>query len=177
MIEADTIAHMSTNEDAFLAIVDPEIPSISDEDLADLAKRIRPVTEVASAEFGSVRRFVDLSDVDLRRTALGWDDDERLLPCRDEFEAKYGVRLAALDMVVMYFSFGAPSLFKPSAAEVLAQIPVKHREPCVGFEILRDDLGARNVHSVGVHMVPVILYTRHDWHQRAFFDRLEREGR
>ena len=78
-------------------------------------------------------------------------------------EPVYG-RLHAVDIIRTYHSWGAPSLFKPSIAEVLAQIPIRYVHKISNFHILNGDMDVRHVLSDGYHAVLTKLFTDdHDW--------------
>lgn len=109
------------------------VPEISDERLAELMKRIRPV----------VRRKGELREIRIpnpRTTAFTWDP--ALLG--------YADGLTVVARTTTRHLFGAPALFKPSIAEVLAQLP-EDNDAIVAFCIDEQDLDYRNVDSRGFH--------------------------
>jgi hypothetical protein len=126
------------------------IPEISDTKLKKLAKRIRPVVRFAE---GAEGKFPDprgvayyIKPVHLRNAAVTWGPK----PSRKAGE------LRLVDTIHTYHEYGAPSLFKPSVAEVLAQIPEKHLKNIVAFEIGDADLSS----SGEQHVASTRLYAR-----------------
>lgn len=83
----------------------PEVPAISDADLADLMARFQPVVLVEG-------RHYLIEDVDPRRTAFTWSP-----------KRVGAVTFRPLRDVPTDHLCGHPSMFKPSIAEVLAQVP------------------------------------------------------
>ena len=101
----------------FMMPVPFSIPAISDELLAELCKKIVPVTEVDGQLF-----YVE--DVDPRTIAFTWDPKVK----------SPAIELNELVTLRTLHSYGAPSLFKPSIAEVLAQIPAAYLDVIVAFK-------------------------------------------
>lgn len=154
---------------------------ITDERLNELVKRIRPVvrfipkwmeegnklqgarTEADRIRINKIPRekagsqsntgipYVIKLPRDLRRTAYTWD------PEPEPGGMAEGIEQYA--HIITYHTFGAPSLFKPSVAEVLAQIPEALIETTVAFELRTEDLTCVNVSSFhNAHWAPCILY-------------------
>jgi len=98
-----------------------EIPKITDEKLQELLLRIRPVLS-----FGGKLSYI--KSVDPRHIAFLWDP-------KPDGEAE---DLVILRSIRTYHDYGHPSLFKPSIAEVLAQIPEDILDKVVAFETMRD---------------------------------------
>jgi hypothetical protein len=126
------------------------VPKISDTKLKKLAKRIRPVVRFAE---GAKGKFPDprgvlyyIKPVHLRTGAFTWAPK----PGR-----KAG-KLRLVDTIQTYHEYGAPSLFKPSVAEVLAQIPEKHLKNIVAFETGGAEFSSSGEH----HVAPTQLYVR-----------------
>jgi hypothetical protein len=143
---------------------------ISDEDLIFWMERLRPV----------VRFNVDYSDssnmhplekkdtgipfwiepVDPRKVAFTWE------PKPTKIAQVYQV-----GHMITYHRFGAPSLFKPSIAEVIAQI-IKTPVPdgVIAFETGNGDLSCVNVYNGAEsswHWCPTILYAAEPAHRRG----------
>lgn len=116
------------------------VPKISDERLAKLSPRIKPVVEKDGKLFY-------IKDVNPRTTAFTWDPTPTV-------EAEDLVRLTTIPT---RHTFGAPAFFKPSIAEVLAQIPLEYLDDVVAFETLSDNLLARDIRN-GWHITTTILY-------------------
>lgn len=123
------------------------IPEISDEELRELHARIKPVVRfnIVTSKNGEIKPtevyeeglLFYIKDVDPRDVAFTWEPEP----------VKKADGLERLDDIVTYHTFGAPILFKPSIAEVLAQIPEKYKEKAVAFEVRTNDMGPWNVIS------------------------------
>ncbi|HEY4506152.1 MAG TPA: hypothetical protein VJJ24_01765 [Candidatus Paceibacterota bacterium] len=132
------------------------IPPITDEHLRELAGRIKPVIQFKHRGFRRKgRRYV--KPVDLRGVAYTWDP-KPARPARD---------LEPIVDITTYHSYGAPVFFKPSIAEVLAQIPAEYLDAVVAFEIVespehRDDLyrDGGEALNAGYHVATTRLYRR-----------------
>jgi hypothetical protein len=103
-----------------------KIPEIDDGRLRELLERIRPVVS-----FGGVLHYI--RPVDPRRIAFTWAPK----PGR---KAK---GLVELRQVRTLHNYGHPSLFKPSIAEVLAQLPDDIADRTVAFETVLLDFDQR----------------------------------
>jgi len=120
---------------------EPGIPQISDMKLEDLYKRIKPVVR----HEGNLHY---IKDVDLRRVAFTWDPK---LTTKAE-------NLERICDITTYHRYGYYGLFKPSIAEVIAQIPEKCLDRTVAFET-STDLDIENI--VGeYHVTTTTLYKR-----------------
>ncbi len=132
------------------------IPKILDERLQELCKRIKPVVRFVSW-FGKGKECLYyIKPVDPRKIAYTWDPKPR----------RKARRLKKLCDITTYHSYGYYGFFKPSIAEVIAQIPEEYLNKVVAFEIVenpekRDDL---NLHSealnAGYHVATTRLYIR-----------------
>lgn len=100
---------------------------IDDDTLVTLAKRIRPLKRFD----GILRRVKSPKGMDrlsmeyLRQTAFLWDPRP----------GKVAINIKPLKVITTMHSYGAPSFFKPSIAEVLADIPDSLRDHVVAFEV------------------------------------------
>ncbi len=123
------------------------IPKISDEELRSRAARIKALVRKGG------KLYTIEQPKNLRQTAFLWDP---------VFEERSGV-VMEIGRVKTLHSYGAPSLFKPSIAEVLAQIPPELAAKVKAFEVLgpgtANDL---NDHwdelNAGFHVAETILY-------------------
>jgi hypothetical protein len=110
-----------------------KLPEISDEKLEKLLKDIKPVVRFSkknSSEAGLVRDdegdLYFIEDVDPRGIAFTWDPKPTGIAER--------VNPNPYRTIQTIHSYGAPAFFKPSIAEVLAQIPEEEYAKCVAFE-------------------------------------------
>jgi hypothetical protein len=84
----------------------------------------------------------------------------------DAKPAKKAKKLKTLCDITTHHSFGFAGFFKPSIAEVLAQIPEEHLDKVVAFEIVEapesaDDLNReREATNAGYHVAKTRLYTK-----------------
>lgn len=163
------------------------IPEITEERLEQLAERIRPVVRYTPRWIEESNKLAEWTDEarerinripkeepgdspsntgipywvelpkSLRSIAYTWEP-KPYAPAFFEIEQ--------FAHIITYHDFGAPVLFKPSIAEVLAQIPEHLIEETVAFEIRTADLTCVNVCSVlNCHWAPCILYRkrRQEW--------------
>ncbi len=156
------------------------IPAITDERLAELVARIKPIvrmeriiTEDLKFEDGAkgfrmrpdpsgklqpwqTGELYYIEPVDPRGVAFSWDPipTEKamgIMPVRD---------------ITTYHSFGYYGNFKPSVAEVLAMIPQELVDEVVAFEIIKspetaDDLNRNSgARDAGYHVATTRLYKR-----------------
>ena len=99
-----------------------QIPQISDERLEELVGKIRPVVRMSKVTTSRRSRLEQdeegdlyyVKDVDPRNVAFTWEPKPTSM-------AK-GVNPNPYKEIVTIHSYGAPVFFKPSIAEVLAQI-------------------------------------------------------
>ena len=111
-----------------------ELPKISDGRLEELMKEIKPVVRYSRRITSREDKLVQddegdlyfIKDVDPRDVAFTWDPE----PARMAEE----VNPNSYKSIKTIHSYGAPVFFKPSIAEVLAQIPEDDIRRCVAFE-------------------------------------------
>jgi len=116
------------------------IPVISNEELDWLYSRIKPVIRYGikfrkNGKIDPSEVDVDglpfyIKDVDPREWAFTWGPKS----------TRQADDIERLDDIITYHTYGAPSLFKPSVAEVLAQIPEEYLEKTVAFEVRAENL-------------------------------------
>ncbi len=107
---------------------------ISDERLQELYQKIKPVVRFAKVSYGGQSKcerhpegdLYFIEDVDLRKTAFTWDP-------KPKEKAK---KLKHLEDIKTFHTYGYYGFFKPSIAEVIAQIPESLLEKTVAFETL-----------------------------------------
>ena len=104
------------------------IPAISAERVAELLQRIRPL--VRSHTQGLLHFYQAPGERDPFRSSFTWDGDKGL----GERAPVESYRL--LEAQPTYHACGYHACFKPSIAEVLAQIPEHLIEDVVAFEVL-----------------------------------------
>lgn len=129
------------------------IPEISDERLAQLHARIKPVVRGARRSNGAAWHdgLFYIQDVDLRGESFTWDPTLT--------ESAEGLR--ELARIETTHTCGYYGFFKPSIAEVLAQIPVEFLDRCVAYECGVGDLDTSNIVDGGsAHRVTTVLYER-----------------
>ncbi len=106
------------------------IPEISDQKLQELCERIKPVIRFARGPKGLFRSregyayYID--PVDPRSIAFTWDPKP----------TKRATWLQSLCDITTYHTYNYYGLFKPSIAQVIAQIPEEHIDKVVAFEII-----------------------------------------
>ena len=122
------------------------IPEITDNTLAKLAERIKPVVDFG----GRIRNLQYIKPCDLRKIAYPWDPTP----------AKEAKDLEKIVDIKTYHSYGAPVFFKPSIAEVIAQIPKEHLDEVTAFEILEsiDPCSDNDALNAGYHIAVTRLY-------------------
>lgn len=124
------------------------IPKVSVEVITELAKRIKPVVLFEK------KGICYIKPVDLFKVAFLWDTKP----------AKKATGLRALCEIITYHEFGYHGFFKPSIAEVLAQIPKEHLDKVTAFEIVDypkdcDDLNKESeALNAGYHVAKTRLY-------------------
>jgi hypothetical protein len=124
------------------------IPEISDERLAELSERIKPLVRNGDGELCYIR------PVDLRGTAYTWSP---------KIIEKAGEMNVITD-ITTYHTYGYYGFFKPSIGEVLAQIPAEYVDRVVAFEIIKspetaDDLNREKAAlNAGYHVATTRLY-------------------
>ena len=122
------------------------IPEISDEALRQRADKIKALVHQDGA-----LHFIQ--EPNLRETAFMWD------PILTDKAPK----MREVARITTYHTFGHPALFKPSIAEVLAQIPEDVVDKVSAFKVLGpddvDDLNNENeALNAGYHVAVTILY-------------------
>lgn len=138
----------------------PDIPEISDAQLALLSKRITPIKRRKEGCCENVAFL--LHPVELRRQSFLWDP---------AWGARVDHPLYEVARIETYHSSGYGALFKPSVAEVLAQIP-SHLHNVVDYaETLDGDTVAVYAEHDG-HRTVTVLYSRNiigsaEWHARS----------
>jgi hypothetical protein len=136
------------------------IPEISEEKIQELAKKIAPVVRFARGEqelFRDKKGFLYwIEPVDLFNMAYTFDPKP----------TKEAVGLKPIGDITTYHTYGYQGLFKPSIAEVLAQIPAELLENVVAFEIVKkpetaDDLNREQTAlNAGYHVATTRLYAQ-----------------
>lgn len=127
------------------------IPKITDEELSSRAERIKPVVREQRKLSGDVLYYI--KPVDLKTVAFTWD-------AKPDKRAK---GLKPIATITTYHTYGYYGFFKPSIAEVLAQIPEQYLKDVVAFETNGPDtVQDLNRHQTelddGYHVAQTILY-------------------
>lgn len=123
------------------------IPEISDEELNNRVQRIKPVIT-----FKREKRYIEPCDP--RFVAYTWD-------AKPAGKAKH---ITPLETITTYHRFGYYGFFKPSVAEVLAQIPERLLDRVVAFEIIKKPEDAADLNrekmalNKGFHVATTQLY-------------------
>jgi hypothetical protein len=155
------------------------VPRISDERLEELAKRIKPIVQMervsSSNEDNDDGSFTIttspdpegdwvpwrtgekyfIKDVDLRGVAYTWSPEPTKLASNLKTHAD----------ITTYHAYGYYGMFKPSIAEVLAQIPEEYVDKIVAFEIIKSPETAKDFNydlaafNAGYHVATTRLYT------------------
>lgn len=125
------------------------IPEISDVELCQLALRIRPVVQASEGLFNIK------PPNDLRKIAFTWDPT--LTDLAEDLEP--------LVEIPTFHIYGYVGFFKPSVAEIIAQIPVGFLDQVVAFSTTgpqtSTELNAqRAVIEKGFHLAKTQLYKR-----------------
>lgn len=125
------------------------IPEVPKDQIVLLAERIKPVYD-----FGHKKRYI--KPVDLFNVSYIWEP----------ISAKRAVGIKPLCDIRTYHGYGHYGMFKPSIAEVLAQIPDEHLSKVVAFEIVNcpkdaDDLNKeQEALNAGYHVATTRLYIK-----------------
>ena len=125
------------------------IPKVSKEEIEKRSERIKPVVK-----FDSNLSFI--KPVDLFGIAYTWDPEP----------AGRAKGLKPLCDITTYHTYGYYGFFKPSIAEVLAQIPKEYLDKVVAFEIINspgtaDDLNRESAAlNAGYHVATTRLYVK-----------------
>ena len=126
------------------------IPEVPEERIQELAERIKPVVYFARKGRCYIKP-VDLFDI-----AYTWEPKS----------ADKATCLNPLCDITTYHTYGYYGMFKPSIAEVLAQIPAEHLDKVAAFEIVGspetvDDLNREHeAVNAGYHVATTRLYVR-----------------
>ncbi len=96
---------------------DDKIPEINHDDLRRLAQQIKPVTTKEGIQYVHEQRDV------VTQSFMGAADKDLAAPELEEYFS-----------TVTFHRYGHPMMFKPSIAEVLAQIPTQMLEKITAFE-------------------------------------------
>lgn len=121
--------------------------SISDAELSELYTRIAPLKEQDGELYA-----VKLADDELRNAAFLWDP---------ELEVNPASGLEPIAELVTWHSFSAPSLFRPTYAEVVTQIPASLRELVSGFMLRPSEIESEQLSLGGnFHRGLVKLYAK-----------------
>lgn len=135
------------------------IPEISDEKLESLMEKIKPVIRYSRRITGAFKLVKHsegdlyfIEPVDPREIAFTWE------PKPTKFARN--VNPEPYKSIGTYHNYGAPVLFKPSIAEVLAQIPEEDIKRCVAFETISEGLDGANCLPEGCHVTTTRLYEK-----------------
>jgi hypothetical protein len=126
-----------------------KIPEIADDRLNELCARIKPVIE-----FKGVKHYI--KPCHLRNVAYTWDATK----------AAKAPPLTELRVIRTYHTYGYYGMFKPSIAEVIAQIPPDVIDQVTEFEIVKRPLEAKDLNeekralNAGFHVATTVLYVR-----------------
>ena len=128
------------------------IPEVPDVQIRELSRRIKPVIQFHGPKKSGLR-FIGA--VDPWSVAFTWSPEPR----------KRAYDLKPLCDITTYHSYAYHGFFKPSIAEVLAQIPAEYLGGVVAFEIVEhpetaDDLNReKEALNAGYHVATTRLYT------------------
>lgn len=127
------------------------IPKITDDELVKRAENIKPVVREQRKFSGDVLFYI--KPVDLKNVAFTWDAKP----------TKQATGLKPIATITTYHAYGYYGFFKPSIAEVLAQIPEQYLKDVVAFETYGPDSVTdlnRNKTELddGYHVAQTILY-------------------
>ena len=125
------------------------IPNISGERLSELLKRIKPVVYFAGRGLCYIKELHPFVIYLRYATPLRDADDIR-----------------GFSDIITYHTYGYRSIFNPTIAEVLAQIPEQHVDNVIAFEILSDPNETNDFNkdsealAAGYHAATTRLYVR-----------------
>lgn len=134
-----------------------EIPKISDNRLKELYNLLKPIVTIEEMKY-LLREF---TFAELRDISYIWNQD------KDKREIVDGNKLETIDDFLCLHTWGYYGLFKPSIAEVLAQIPENLINNASNFEIIespeiREDVFKYpEVIDNGFHLSKVRVYKMH----------------
>lgn len=128
-----------------------QIPEITDERLKELMDQIKPVIE-----FDGAKHYIRKCHP--RNEAYTWDAKK----------AAKAPPLKEVASIRTYHRYGHPSMFKPSIAEVLAQVadqvPEEALADIIAFEIVKRPMEAKDLNeekralNAGFHVATTVLY-------------------
>lgn len=111
---------------------------IADEELLRLSKQIRPVAFYMEGKKNNLHYLsLNWATFNLRKDSFTWD--------LEHSKGELALDLKELILMIMKFTFGSPTLFKPTIAEVLSQIPEKFLERIVAYEIPSQFMDSNNI--------------------------------
>jgi len=142
------------------------IPKISNQRLEQILKKIKPVVRFRRNEFQDgiataagcppyqhpEGELHFIKKVHPRRIAFTWEPKAVRIAKNIE-DQPYKI-------ITTFHKYEAPSLFKPSLAEVVAQIPEEELGTVAAFETVYWDLDDRNCTPDGYHKTGTRLYKR-----------------
>ena len=138
------------------------IPKISDTRLKQLAKKIRPVVRGPNGTLHYIK------PVNLKETAFTWDPDL----------AEEAISPTLIATIRTLHTYGYHGFFKPSIAEVLAQIPLDLLDSVDAFETHGPDTAedfyqeTKNAFDKGFHTAKTVLYHTTQAQSRSRFERI-----
>ena len=130
------------------------IPNISEKKLQELYSNIKPIVEID----GKKHLLRDFERNELRNYSYTWD------PHKDKRDVVDDTKLDIVQDFYCLHTWAYYGLFKPTIAEVLAQMPKKSREQANFFEIVDqprtvDDLAIhQEITDAGYHLSRVRTY-------------------
>ena len=134
-----------------------EVPEIDDETLAYLYSKLRPIISVYQTKY-LLKKYKLMQ---LRSCAYTWGMHHELLRPIPEN------KLEVIEEFPCFHTYNSDQLFKPSVAEVLAQLPPKTIREANAFEIVErpksidDMLKYPEVYGKGLHLSKVKSYKIH----------------
>ena len=102
------------------------VPQIDDEELAYMYKLLKPIVNVEGAKY----LLKEYTLAELRNQSYLWNASE------DKREKVDSEKLKVIQEFLCLHTFGYPTLFKPSIAEVLSQMPMISTMDADYFEIV-----------------------------------------
>ena len=125
------------------------IPKVKQDEIKARAERIKPVVSFSGKPYY-------IKEVDLFNIAYTWEPKQDV-PAEG---------LKVVKTITTYHGYGYYGFFKPSIAEVLAQIPAELLDKVVAFEIVNspstvEDLNKHKVElDAGYHVAETALYVK-----------------
>lgn len=145
-------------------------PPITDEEVLSLMKDIT----VLSVDSHGIYRVLDIKGAHPSRQSFLWNATEG-----DPWVQPSDVELLTPEPLQMYHSYGAPSLFKPSLTEVIAQIPANLRREVRAFCLQPIDVHTmnRDALNAGYHTSFVTLFgVKEDDVEQVLLDQRDNGG-